>query len=101
MKSQTREQVRKAAERLGYQSGTVDDESRNDRIGTGNIAVFLTGLGNFYFTDVLKGLLSVAQASGYRVFVADIDSRARSHLRILSGTTRRFLKHELYERRDG
>lgn len=79
VKSQTREQVRKAAERLGYQSGAVDDESRDDRTGTGNIAVFLTDLGNFYFTDVLKGLLSVAQASGYRVFVADIDSRATNY----------------------
>ncbi|MCH9276243.1 LacI family transcriptional regulator [Bifidobacterium amazonense] len=41
--------------------------------GKGNIGVFVTDIANFYFTDIFKGLFSVAQNAGYRLFMADLD----------------------------
>lgn len=76
VKDATRERVRKAAAELDYQPSTVARDLISGRSGSGNVGVLLTDVGNFYFTDVLKGLFSVAQAAGYRVFVADIDDVA-------------------------
>lgn len=76
VKDATRERVRKAASELDYQPNTVARDLISGRSGSGNVGVLLTDVGNFYFTDVLKGLFSVAQAAGYRVFVADIDDVA-------------------------
>ncbi|OZG63414.1 MULTISPECIES: LacI family DNA-binding transcriptional regulator [Bifidobacterium] len=73
VKQATRDRVRKAADRLGYKPNAAARDLIAGKSGKGNIAVFVTDVGNFYFTDLFKGLFAQAQSLGYRLFVADLE----------------------------
>lgn len=75
VKAETRERILRIASQLGYRTGQAaagQGGAGAANGAAGNIGVFVTDIVNFYFTDVFKGLFSVAQNAGYRVFVTDI-----------------------------
>ncbi|MBW3091995.1 LacI family DNA-binding transcriptional regulator [Bifidobacterium sp. 82T10] len=57
----------------GLNAGLAGGPGAAASTGKGNIGVFVTDIANFYFTDIFKGLFSVAQNAGYRLFMADLD----------------------------
>lgn len=66
----TRVRISKLADQLGYKANAAARE-----LVTGNkdtIGLMLTDIGNYYFTDALKGVFSAAQSRGYRVNVLDL-----------------------------
>ncbi|MBT1180639.1 LacI family DNA-binding transcriptional regulator [Bifidobacterium sp. CP2] len=75
VKAETRERIIQFARQMGYRNGTVAAAPvpSGDGNSRGNIAVLVTDIGNYYFTDIFKGLFSVAQNAKYRLFVTDID----------------------------
>lgn len=73
VRESTRKRVRKIADQLGYHPNIAARDLTSGRFGRGNIAVFVTDVSHFYFTDVFTGLFAKAQATGYRLFVTDLE----------------------------
>lgn len=73
VKAVTRRRVCEIAERMGYRPNAAARDLTSGKSGKGNIAVFVTDIGHFYFTDVFTGIFAKAQAAGYRLFVTDLE----------------------------
>ncbi|PLS29844.1 LacI family DNA-binding transcriptional regulator [Bifidobacterium parmae] len=79
VKAETRDRIMQLARQMGYRGAAVAParptrETAAEGGARGNLGVVVSGIGNFYFTDIFKGLFSVAQNAKYRLFVADLDA---------------------------
>lgn len=67
----TKERIGRLAEQLGYRpASAATRDSASPRRGV--LGLLLTDIGNYYFTDALKGVFSMAQSRGYRLEVMDV-----------------------------
>lgn len=72
VKAETRERIIQLSRQMGYKGVSAVEESAQHDASQGNLGVIVTDIVNFYFTDIFKGLLSVAQNAKYRLFLADL-----------------------------
>ncbi|NMN01125.1 transcriptional regulator, LacI family [Bifidobacterium sp. DSM 109958] len=66
----TRERIGRLADQLGYRPAS--SSASRDAARRGVVGLLLTDIGNYYFTDALKGVFATAQSRGYRVEVVDV-----------------------------
>ncbi|BDR52598.1 LacI family transcriptional regulator [Bombiscardovia nodaiensis] len=71
VKASTRSRVQAVAQAMGYQPSAGTRKAQSNQSET--IGILVTDIGNFYFTDIMKGLFNVAQRAHCRMVIADLD----------------------------
>lgn len=79
---ETRDKVNEAIKSLNYKPNVSARALQKNTVSK-VIAIVVPDLGNPFFTDVIKGVSSVAQSEGYEIFVCDTDEKVDKEVKVL------------------